>query len=147
VDEWLLFKTDQQRKEFYDFTVLDPRVAAVVMAGAVFAHNNGLPPLVVTGVARYEGRDDSPHKIIKGIRDLALACDIRAHYQYFTLDQERLLLEFWRHNFPRYDMMKWEKKIAGWYGTVRVHGEEAERHIHLALPPLADQLRATAFSV
>lgn len=134
-------KSARLKKQFLDLNVTEPRLVGLVCAGGVWVAHRNLPSLVLTSVARPGGALTSPHTTYKD-RPRTLAVDLRAHYARYTTEQEDDLLKFWRTYFPRFDMMYHESRIDAWRGTARIHGEDANRHIHVAIPPLNRTLEA-----
>ena len=137
----LLFKNDDVENEFLDRDLMDPRSVGMLYALAWWMEAKTGKDIIVTDLIRHTGRDDSPHKITPG-NPRCRAWDVRCHYNYFTSEELTELRVFLRTWFPRSDMMVLEDKIQGWFGTVRIHGKEANEHIHGSVEPLKQQLTA-----
>lgn len=129
------------KREFLNLGITEPRLIGAVCAGGVWIAHREYPTLVITSVARPGGAHTSPHTTYKG-RPRTLAVDLRAHNNRYTLEQEEALLKFWRTYFPRFDMLYHEARIKGWKGIAKIHGGGANRHIHVAIPPLGRMLEA-----
>jgi hypothetical protein len=134
-------KSASLKAQFLNLEVTEPRLIGIVCAGGVWVAHRNYPTLVITSVARPEGAHTSPHTTYKE-RPRTLAIDLRAHYARYTTEQEEELLKFWRTYFPRFDMLYHESRIDAWRGIARIHGEGANRHIHVAIPPLNRALEA-----
>jgi len=138
------FQELRDQNEFNNPEVTEARVYGIVHALANFAWVMFKKDVWVTNVARF--KDDgafkmnptSPHAITDD-NPRSRAVDIRAHHGYWTAEELRALKNYLRQNFPRSDMETHEKAIAGWYGTLRHHGDGANEHLHICVEPL-DQL-------
>ena len=137
----LKFKTKKIKREFHNPDLVEPRLIAGLFALGWYAKAKGFPPPVITCLARdFDGTNDySPH-VITERRKRCHAADIRAHFNYFTPEQEERLRNFCRIYFPRTDMLLLEGGINDWVGGTRLHGKGAHRHIHWSIEPLQQYL-------
>jgi hypothetical protein len=127
------YKTPEVQREFENPAQCDPRLYGMICALDRFVVRTMNKDILLTDVARYEGRLDSPHRIHEG-NPLSRAVDIRLKDEYFS-ESEILIIQHWlRDNFPRTDMAQYEKggstPIEGWIGVSRVHGEGDHKHLH-----------------
>lgn len=131
------FKTIQQQAEFEDLT--EPRLYGMILALARYVEEEFGKDIVVVDVARMNS--SGPH----GIREdqpESRAVDIRCHFGHFTEEELWAIKEWLKLHFPRSDMLELEATIAGWHGTIRHHGTEAQEHIHACIEPLSSFRKA-----
>lgn len=143
------YKTPEVEREFNNPEQCDPRLYAMVHALARFVQRTMAKDLVLTDVARYTGRLDSPHRIHAG-NAVARAVDIRCHHGYFS-NNEILIMQYWlRDNFPRSDMARYEfggsTPIDGWIGVSRLHGEGDAEHLHVTVEPRSQMWAAVGYT-
>lgn len=134
------YKTPEVEREFNEPTICDPRLHGMIHGLEGFVWQTMRKDIWLTDVARYTGRLDSPHRICDD-NPLSRAADIRLKDEPSTKiidpfsDNEILIIQHWlRDNFPRSDMVQYEKdganEIEGWIGVSRVHGEGDSKHLH-----------------
>ena len=123
----LRFRDLDQMDQFNDLTIIEPRLYGMVVALANFCDTSWKKDVVVTDVFRTG--NSGPH-------GQGRAVDVRAHYNWWTDDQLKMIKLWLRRHFPRSDMVQLEKTIEGWVGSMRHHGENSNEHLHLCVEPL-----------